>query len=164
MGLLIDGNNVMGQTPGWHRDRPGARRRLLAELAEFVRATGTRTTVVFDGAPDPDVPDGCVLRGVRVYYPPRGCDADTLIERLLDRMRDPRGTTVVTSDRRLALECRAKSAHVMRAGEFRRRMGEAVAEAARKRAAQEESEGDSADGSIDEWLRYFGFDPDAGER
>ena len=51
MAYLVDGNNVIGQTPGWHRDKPGSRQRLLRELAAFVAATRARVTVVFDGAP-----------------------------------------------------------------------------------------------------------------
>jgi predicted RNA-binding protein with PIN domain len=157
MALLIDGNNVIGQTPGWHRDRPGSRRRLLGELAGFVAATRTRTTVVFDGAPDPDVPDGSVFKGVRVLYPPRGVDADTVIERLIAMAKDRRGITVVTSDRRLALECRAAGARVMRSGDFRRKM----AEVAESRAAKDQGETEQPlDGSVEEWLRYFGCDPE----
>src|SRR5215470_13156258 len=102
MAYVVDGNNVIGQTPGWHRDKPGSRRRLLGELAAFAATTKARVTVVFDGAPDANVPDGCMYRGVRVYYPARGSDADSVIERLVASDRNRRGLVVVTSDRRLA--------------------------------------------------------------
>src|SRR5689334_21907430 len=98
MAYVIDGNNVIGQTPGWHRDKPGSRRRLLSEVAAYVAATKARVTVVFDGAPDDDVPDGGTFRGVRVYYPGRGSDADSVIERLVAADRNRRGIIVVTSD------------------------------------------------------------------
>ena len=157
MALLVDGNNVMGQTPGWHRDRSGARRRLVDELVAYVGATRARMTVVFDGEPDPEMPDGVAVRGVRVFYPARGSDADTLIEKLLARMKDRAGVTVVTSDRRLADECRLLGARVMRSGEFRRKM----AEAACARPPRDPGAADQpADGSVDEWMRYFGYDPD----
>jgi hypothetical protein len=65
---------------------------------------------------------------------------------------------VVTSDRRLADECRLLGARVMRSGEFRRKM----AEAARARGPRDPGASDQpADGSVDEWMRYFGYDPDA---
>jgi predicted RNA-binding protein with PIN domain len=155
MPYLVDGNNVMGQTPGWHRDKPGARRRLLGELAAFASATRTRVTVVFDGAPDPDVPDGSAFRGVRVYYPPPRGDADTVIERLVAAARDRRGITVVTSDRRLALECRAFGAQVMRSGEFRKRM---AAAGAGRGSGDPGSHEQPSTGPLDDWLRYFGVD------
>jgi len=61
---LIDGNNVIGQRVGWHRDKPRSRRRLLEELARFFRVKKTRITVVFDGAPDQSFPDGSSYCGV----------------------------------------------------------------------------------------------------
>src|SRR5437870_1688970 len=102
MAYIVDGNNVMGQTPGWHRDKPKARRDLLEKLAAFARSKQARVTVVFDGAPDRLVPEGSAFRGVRVLYADRGSDADRRIERLVEDSRNPRSLTVVTSDRHLA--------------------------------------------------------------
>ena len=76
MSYLVDGNNVMGQRVGWHRDKPGARRRLLTQLARFARAAGVTVEAVFDGAPEDFFPDGSHFMGVRVYYAARGSDAD----------------------------------------------------------------------------------------
>jgi predicted RNA-binding protein with PIN domain len=159
MSFLVDGNNVMGQTPGWHRDKPGARRRLLGELAAFAANTKTRVTVVFDGAPDAQVPDGSAFKGVRVYYPPPGGDADSIIERLVGSSRDRRGITVVTSDRRLALDCRAAGAQVMRSGDFRKRM---VAAGAGRGSGDPGSLEQPSSGHLGDWLLYFGVeDPDS---
>ena len=159
MPYLVDGNNVMGQSPGWHRDRPGARRRLLSEVADFVAATKARVTVVFDGAPDERAPDGSSFRGVRVYYPARGMDADTLIVRLVESAVDRRGIVVVTSDRQLAAQCRGAGARHMRSGEFRKLM-ESSAETAPEPADPGETDS-PADGTVDDWIEYFGIDPDA---
>jgi predicted RNA-binding protein with PIN domain len=125
---LVDGNNVMGQRVGWHRDKPGARRRLLGDLARFARSEGVPVAVVFDGAPDDSVPDGGTLEGVRVYYAGRGSDADSRIRELVGHAPDRRALTVVTSDRRLADDVRHLGARVTRSGEFRRRL-DALAEA-----------------------------------
>lgn len=152
---LVDGNNVIGQTPGWHRDKPGSRRRLLGELAAFAAATRARVTVVFDGAPDADVPDGSAYRGVKVYYPGRGSDADSVIERLVASARDRRGITVVTSDRRLAAECRELGARTVRSGEFRKQMAATAPSA----GAGDPGEADApAEGSVDDWFKYFGIE------
>src|SRR3954470_24135801 len=120
MAYLIDSNNVIGQTPGWHRDKPGSRGRLLGEVSAFAAASRARVTVVFDGAPDDRVRDGASFRGVKVYYPGRGSDAASVIERLVASDRDRRGLVVVTSDRRLAAECRGMGARVLASGEFRK--------------------------------------------
>lgn len=155
MAYVVDGNNVIGQTPGWHRDKPGSRRRLLGELAAFVRATKARVTVVFDGAPG-EVPDGAVFQGVKVYYPGRGSDADSVIERLVASSRDRRGITVVTSDRQLAAEVRGLGARVVRSGEFRKQMA-ATAVTAGDPGDIGETETPISE-SVDEWMRYFGVE------
>src|SRR6185436_15572119 len=124
MAYIVDGNNVMGQTPGWHRDKGEARRRLLERVASFNRVKKTRITVVFDGAPDQAFPDGSAFLGVKVLYAQPGSDADTRICRLVDASADRGGLTVVTSDRQLASLVRSSGAAVLRSGEFRRLMDE----------------------------------------
>lgn len=155
MAYIIDGNNVMGQTPGWHRDKPGARRRLLDQLAGFARKKRARVTVVFDGAPEKLLPDSSAFRGVKVLYAERGSDADARIERLVESSPDRRGLTVVTSDRRLAFAVRSRGAAVLRSGEFRRQMQEAL----RSESLPEDGEHFEIEDTRD-WLRYFGVTSD----
>jgi uncharacterized protein len=154
MAYIVDGNNVMGQTPGWHRDKAKARRRLLEQLAEFARLKKARVTVVFDGEPDPAVPEGSRFKGVKVFYADRGSDADTRIIRLVDSSPHSRGLTVVTSDRRLALTVRSSGATVLRSGEFRKQIELLLA------YAPEQDDSKQADvGDVNGWLRYFGALP-----
>jgi predicted RNA-binding protein with PIN domain len=152
MAYIIDGNNVMGQTPGWHRDPAAARKRLLDLIARFASIKKVRTTAVFDGAPDQGIPDGSGYRGVRVLYAERGSDADSRIEQLVESSRDRRGLTVVTSDRRLALAVRSLGAKVMRSGEFRKLVDDTLEMQAEVGEQIEEA-------NVNEWLRYFGALP-----
>ncbi|MEK6302832.1 MAG: NYN domain-containing protein [Acidobacteriota bacterium] len=150
MPYIVDGNNVMGQKPGWHRDRPRARRTLLEELARFARAKKSRITVVFDGAPDRDAPEGSAFHGVKVLYAQQGSDADSRIEKLVEALPDPRGTIVVTSDRRLAFAVRTSGARTIRSGEFRR-------EVERVLLSKPLEDGEEYEvGDVNGWLRYFG--------
>jgi predicted RNA-binding protein with PIN domain len=118
MSYLVDGNNVMGQRVGWHRDKPRARRELLDDLARFARQRRASVAVVFDGAPDEHFADGARYKGVRVYYAARGSDADERIKNLVEQSRERRTLLVVTSDRALAEYVRRCGAQVVRAGEF----------------------------------------------
>ena len=156
MSYLIDGNNVMGQRVGWHRDKAGARWRLLGELARFTREAGVTVEVVFDGAPDEFFPDGSYFMGVRVFYAERGADADARIKQLVEASRERRTLKVVTSDRALADYVRRCGAEVIRSGGFRRRL-EALSENEQTghdaRAGVKESE-------LGEWMYYFGADPE----
>ena len=112
----------MGQRVGWHRDKAGARRRLLAELSRFSRDEGIPVEVVFDGAPDDDFPDGSTHGAVYVRYSNRGSDADSRIEDLVEHSPMPEMLTVVTSDQRLTDQVRRLGAQVMRSGELRREL------------------------------------------
>jgi predicted RNA-binding protein with PIN domain len=150
---LIDGNNVMGQTPGWHRDLDKSRRRLVRELVDFAAATHARVTVVFDGEPSEGLPHGMVTRGVRVLFAGRTSDADAVVLGLARRCRGGGALQVVTSDRELARACQQAGAAVVRSGHFRRFMAEL-------RGCQEAADpGDEVrpdTGSLEYWMDYFG--------
>jgi predicted RNA-binding protein with PIN domain len=159
MAYLVDGNNVMGQRVGWHRDRVRARRELLAELARFALQRKARVSVVFDGAPDENFADGSSYKGVRVYYAARGSDADERIKNLVEQSRERRTLVVVTSDRALADYVRRCGAEVLRAGEFRRRMEAADAEV----ASRADADAPPIEESTERWMRYFGVAPEDDE-
>lgn len=161
MSYLVDGNNVMGQRVGWHRDKPGARRRLLGELARFAREAGVTVEAVFDGAPDDAFPDGSYFMGVRVFYAARGSDADARIKGLVEASRERRTLKVVTSDRALADYVRRCGARVVRSGEFRKRLDASDDAAARR--PEPDPRGGVKESELGEWMYYFGADPEDDE-
>jgi len=150
---LIDGNNVIGQRVGWHRDKPGSRRRLMQELARLAWAKKLRLTAVFDGAPDQQFPDGSSYRGVRIFYSRQGSDADTRIIEMVEAERNKKNLVVVTSDGQLAARVGVCGVRVMRSGEFRRMLDDAATSAT-------DEEPSVKDEDVEEWLRYFGVDED----
>lgn len=158
MSYLIDGNNVMGQRVGWHRDKAGARRRLLGELSRFARASGVTVEVVFDGAPEEFFPDGSYFMGVRVFYAERGRDADSRIKDLVESARERRTLKVVTSDRALADYVRRCGVEVIRSGEFRKRLD--ASESRGASAKDEAGRGGVKESEMDEWMYYFGVAPE----
>ncbi len=162
MPYLVDGNNVMGQRVGWHRDQPGARRRLLDDVARFASTMRVSVKVVFDGAPEDHFPDGARYRGVQVFYAARGSDADTRIKAMVDASRERRTLLVVTSDRALADYVQRCGAPVVRAGDFLRRLDEAATATADDAAPRRASEQPSGE-SLNQWMRYFGVDSEDDE-
>lgn len=154
MAYIVDGNNVMGQTPGWHRDKARSRRALLEKLAAFSRLKKARVTVVFDGGPDDGAPEGSAFHGVKVLYAERGSDADSRIERLVETSTDPRGLTIVTSDRHLASLVRSGGAAVIRSGEFRSQIDRVLESMPGAEDGEQFEVGD-----VNAWLRYFGSLP-----
>lgn len=154
MSYLIDGNNVMAQRVGWHRDKPGTRRVLMDELAEFARVNRSRVAVVFDGAPEPHFPDGASYRGIKVFYSDRGSNADERIKRMVDVEQERRTLLVVTSDRELASYVRRCGVKVIRSGDFRKRLE--VVEVSSPSLAEEENS--ITQHEVPDWMRYFGVD------
>jgi predicted RNA-binding protein with PIN domain len=157
MGYLVDGNNVMAQRVGWHRDKRGARLRLLDELARFAQARRARVAVVFDGAPEPHFADGSSYKGVKIFYAERGSNADERIKRLVDEARERRTLWVVTSDRQLSAYTRRCGAQHLHAGEFRRRLEDVCAVTADD-AANNEQQMNAEE--LPDWMRYFGVEED----
>lgn len=145
---LVDGNNLMAQTPGWHRDRSAAKKRLLLELAVLVSARKVRVRVVFDGAPDDEFPEGCVYRSVRVHYARTGSDADSRIREMVEQSTSPRDMAVVTSDKPLGSRVKQMGVQVILSGTFRRMLQEAA-------TAKSEKPGDREPIDVAEWLKIF---------
>jgi YacP-like NYN domain-containing protein len=117
--------NVIGATPdGWWRDRSGAIRKLVARLQHLAAPSGQPITLVLDGRPLRDLPEG-EHDGIRVVYATRrGRNAgdDRLVELLATLPSSPL-VWVITSDRDL--------------GDRARQLGAAVHGAATLRAASD---------------------------
>jgi predicted RNA-binding protein with PIN domain len=158
---LVDGNNVMAQRVGWHRDKAGARRALLDDVSRFAEVKRVRVWVVFDGAPEKHFADGSSYRGVRVFYAERGSNADERIKAMVEESGERQTLLVVTSDRALGDYVRRCGARILRAGEFRRRVDDALTKAA------DDDERDAvtslAAEDMNGWMRYFGVGPEDDE-
>ncbi|HEY7179981.1 MAG TPA: NYN domain-containing protein [Blastocatellia bacterium] len=160
---IIDGNNVIGGRVGWHRDKPGSRRILMQDLARLARMKKLRLNVVFDGAPDPQFPDGSSYRGVRVFYSRPGSDADARIIEMVEAERNKKSLVVVTSDRKLTSRVRACGARVMRSGEFRQALDQTPDQVVEESPGRQPDTPNVKpnivkDDEMNEWLRYFGVD------
>ncbi len=141
----------MGQRVGGQRDKSAARQQLLRELAQFAHRKKTRLAVVFDGAPELAIADGSSYRGVKVFYARAGSDADHRILEFVERERNRKALTVVTSDLQLLNQVRAYGVRVVRAGEFRRRLEQDFNEPDKRQPQVSDNE-------VSDWMRYFGVD------
>jgi predicted RNA-binding protein with PIN domain len=122
--FVVDGMNVIGaQADGWWRDPDAAVRRLLARLQHAARRSGDEISLVLDGRPLADLPEG-MHRGVTVHYARRpGRDAaDDRIVELVETDDDAGELRVVTSDRALADRVTESGATTEGAGSFLRRL------------------------------------------
>jgi predicted RNA-binding protein with PIN domain len=129
-----------------------SRRELLAELAQFANLKKVRVSVVFDGAPETNFPDGASFQGVKVYYSERGSNADARIKRFVENSKERRTLLVVTDDRALADYVRRSGAKILGCREFWHRLSNLPPAKTQKQTEAVRPE------EISEWMRYFGVD------
>jgi len=149
MPFLVDGHNLIGRLPDLRLDDPDDEAKLVARLRTYCARTRKRITVVFDHG----LPGGRSreLSGGRleVVFASAGHTADGILRERIRRTLDPRGLTVVTSDRQVIAAAQARGARVMRSEEFASQLSaERTVEAGRDAHLSAEE--------IEEWLRVFG--------
>lgn len=118
--VIVDGNNVMGQRVGWHRNKSAARQRLIKEVDRMARSRDERHILVFDARPASAVLNKESASPLTVQYARHGAGADELILELVYRCDRLSEVSVVTSDRALTRQIHVLGARVMRSGTFRR--------------------------------------------
>jgi predicted RNA-binding protein with PIN domain len=118
--VIVDGNNVMGQRVGWHRNKSAAQQRLTDEVECLAQTRNEPHILVFDAKPDPTLPDTWNRSHLAVQYARHGSSADELILELVYRHGQDSEILVVTSDRALTRQIKVLGAKVMRSGAFRK--------------------------------------------
>jgi uncharacterized protein len=162
--LLIDGYNLLHAAGlARHSYGPGefdrTRQRLLKLLAgQLSDRERQRTTVVFDApqqqlGPSPPT----VVHGIRVIFAGGDGDADTLIERFIERNSAPRRLHVISSDHRIQRAARRRRARFFDSEVFLERIARRLTPAERTRQAEppEKQQGLTAPGEIEAWLKAF---------
>lgn len=150
MPYLIDGNNVIGGFGNLDPDQHKARQSLIRQLATFVKATRQKVRVVFDGAQDPDFPEGTRIKSVHVSYAKAGSDADQRIKDIVRRSTSPRDIVVVSSDRDLTAFVTARGAKTIASRDFRHEL-----EDAREKLSLTDKTSLSQKIDVDEWMEFF---------
>lgn len=147
--LLIDGHNLIGRDPGLSlEDEERSRETLLARIAAALGAHGEPVMVVFDSG-RPGSARETRFGKLKVVYAPAARTADDEILRRLSGS-NPRGSTVVTSDRELARRAAGLGARVISATEFLNRMA-----SSRNKRRPNEEKPESSLSDVDEWLELF---------
>ncbi len=150
MPYLIDGNNVIGRFGQLDPNAHKSRKRLIGELATFVKATRQKVRVVFDGAQDPEFPEGTRMKSVHISYAKSGSDADQRIKDIVRRSTSPRDIVVVSSDRDIVSFVSARGAKTMGSQDFRHELDKA-----REKLSMSDKTHLSQKIDVDEWMEFF---------
>ena len=118
--VIVDGNNVMGQRVGWHRNKSAAQARLMDEMERLARSREEPHILVFDAGSESTAAENRRGSQLTIRYAQHGSSADKLILELVYCHSRRSEVSVVTSDRALARQVQVLGATVMRSGAFRR--------------------------------------------
>jgi len=172
MHFLIDGHNLIGKMPDLSLADPQDEVELILRLKGWVAAApNRRVTIFFDGGGLGGYSHRMSSKDIRVVFAAQGQEADDLLMEAVDKLRNPRSYTVVTSDRRIIDAAVVARIKVLRSEEFIAREGFDYKErAARKKtavspetpAASPEKELDPrlSESELKEWLDLFGPVPE----
>jgi predicted RNA-binding protein with PIN domain len=178
MPLLIDGHNLIGKLPDIRLDDPDDEAKLVARLRTYcIRSkrgrdrkrarTPLRAVVVFDrglpGGPSQELSRG----GVKVIFAPTGRSADSILQARIRRAKDPRGLTVVTSDRAIIATAVARGARVIRSEVFAEQLYDPQTATAADPgtasavpAEDEKQDTQLSTAEVEEWLQVFDERPE----
>lgn len=156
MPILVDGHNLIGQIPTIDMADPDDEAQLVMLLRRYAaRRRGRKVVVIFDGGVygHPDNLSGYMVEA-RFARSPRDADAE-LIRRIREvKRRDE--WVVVSSDRAVAGEARARGLQVLSAQEFARRL--AALDMPRASLREKRNDRPLSKAEIEEWMRVFGVE------
>ncbi len=117
MPFLIDGHNLIGQTPGLSLADPDDEQQLVALLRKYLARVKKKGTVVFDPGPGGERRQWSNAT-LAVKFAAPGQTADAVIQARVWQDQNPRGLTVVTADRALADMVKRRGAEVLDSATF----------------------------------------------
>ena len=149
MAYLIDGHNLIPKL-GLRLDSTDDELELIAILQEFCRIERKQVEVYFDGAPSPQA--GTRKRGsVTAHFVQLGTTADKAIQNRLKRLgRAAKNWIVVSSDRQVQAEARARHSEVITSEAFAKQLKQA-----RNSAPKSSEDRKLSPKEVDEWLKIF---------
>ncbi|MCX6019560.1 MAG: NYN domain-containing protein [Chloroflexi bacterium] len=155
MPLLIDGHNLIGQSPDLKLSDPNDEAKLIHRLKQYAIKVDKQITVIFDNGKHADFAqlwDSHEQHGkVNARWAPSGRIADDVIRDIVGGTKDRRGLMVITSDGAVASFVRACGVRVQSSAEFVKELQKVLGEKNQPIAKP----ANSSTSEIDEWLKVF---------
>jgi predicted RNA-binding protein with PIN domain len=158
MPLIIDGNNLLHSIKKSSEDFESLTAgRLCQIISRYLRLTGEKGEIVFDGTGPPDKSEFDNISDLEVFFAGVAADADTVIEGRIRINTAPKRLTVVSSDRRLRSAAHARRATAVKADVF---WSDVQKQLSRKKTPKEPAEKrvGLTEGETQKWLEFFGFE------
>jgi len=162
MPFLFDGYNVYHAAC---RLRPDWAHIVPITLCQYIAADICRLrdhgVIVFDGSLPRGRPEKVEPEGfLKIIYSGSESDADSLLEKLIQKNTAPRRLLVASSDRRIRRAARRRRAPSVTAQEYLQQMIIRMEQPPRRPSEPKEKYRGVPDGDLEDWLKMFGFDPE----
>jgi predicted RNA-binding protein with PIN domain len=155
MHWLIDGHNLIGQMPNLQLSDPNDEEKLLEYLRRYRARTGHRLTVVFDAGQTFHPAQTKKLGGITVKFVSYGQTADQVIRKQLQKVRNPQGMMVVTSDREIQQAAGQVGIRVITAREFGQQLLQLSSENRSEKDENNQADLHLSADEVEEWLAIF---------
>ena len=152
--LLIDGHNLIGQTPGLSLADPHDEQKLIVMLRQYAARKNARIVVVFDSG-NPGVHSKELSGGnVTAIFAGSHTIADRILMERIRELKQPGDWVVISSDREVQQAAQQRKMNVWSSVDFAKKMGTAPR---RDAAAEPPTAKDSGltKSEVDEWLQIF---------
>jgi uncharacterized protein len=150
--LLIDGHNLIGQTPDLSLADPNDEQKLVVMLRQYAARKNARIVVVFDsgnpGGRSKELSGGHVT----AIFAGSHTIADRILMERIRELKQPGDWVVVSSDREVQQAAQRRKMNVWSSTDFARRMG---APPQREIEPPEAKDSGLTKSEVDEWLRLF---------
>ncbi len=131
MPYLIDGHNLIAALPDLSLDDPDDEVKLVLKLRAWCAQTGRKAIVYFDGGQPGGIAHHLSTSRLQVIFAAaQRSSADALIKAHLQRLKDARNWTVVTSDRDILAAAYRRGAHGRKSQDFAAELTQSVPAAA----------------------------------
>ena len=154
MSILIDGHNLIGQSPDLTLADPDDEARLVQRLKVYRSIVRKPITVIFDSGASYVPPHKLSGGGVEVVFADLRSSADKLIISRIEHCTAPRELLVVSSDHEIQVTARVRGTRVMSAQDFAAEMSKTHGPKHKKRRRPPPEPGLSAR-EVTEWLALF---------
>lgn len=111
--FLIDGNNLIGKIKELRNCKDSSRKRLIKMLNLYFSGKGNKVTLYFDG----HLEDNYLLTAGKIEYSGRKA-ADDIIRTDIERAKNPKQLTVISSDYDIINLARVCSCEIIKSEDF----------------------------------------------
>jgi hypothetical protein len=156
MPIVVDGHNLLWAVQELS-EQVVSDVQLCRVVGRYLKLTGEKGQIIFDGIGPPDKSDFENIGSVEVLFAGRSTDTDTVIEKKIRASTAPKRLTIVSTDRRLRRAARARKATAIKSEDFWRDVQKRVRARSRSKEPAEKRFG-LTDGETKQWLEYFDLD------